>query len=382
MRKRLGEPADLVRGQAEGQAGVADRPPHPVGLRHRQGAHPLGAEPVHDPAVDLQAAGGLHVDVDVRQGAAAQVDEPLHQQLVVERVGEGDAEQVHDQGARAGTARLHPDAHLPNVIDDAGDRERIRGPAERVEYLQLRFQAGAHRGGTVVAVADHRRLAPLAQHTSRPAGGHVDDVLLGEVHPPDPQVRVRIEAALGSGTGGGSQQVRRPAPLLAGRADHFLGKVGHLGGVLQGPLPVADPAWLEGGEQPGRIQDVGDRSPVAGRVAHGIGEHRRQVQLGGKTHGARCQPQRPRPGTGASVVHGFQSQVLPEDVTPRRQQLCRPVRAAVGQHPHRFGRRTQQYSQAFTVLLDRAPGHLSLIHVYKRQARTGSPSPARPGPAT
>ena len=207
VRECLGEAADFVRGQAEGEAGVADRPPDPVGLRHGQGADPLGAEAVQDAPVDVQAPGGLHVDVDVRQGTAAQVQEALHDQTVVERVREGDAEQVHDQAAGAGAAGLHPDPHLPHVVDDLGDRQEVGRPPEGLDDPQLLLQAGAHRGGSVVAVADHRGLAALAQHPGAGARGRADPVLLREVDAADAEVGLRVEAAVVGGAGGGGQQV-------------------------------------------------------------------------------------------------------------------------------------------------------------------------------
>ena len=49
----------------------------PVGLRHAGDGDAFGAEPFDDPVIDLESAGGLHVDVDVRETRAPLGQEPL-----------------------------------------------------------------------------------------------------------------------------------------------------------------------------------------------------------------------------------------------------------------------------------------------------------------
>ena len=88
---------------AERGADVADRVPDAVGVHHRDAHAALAAVAVEDRLVDLEPARGLHVDVDVGQRLAQRGEEPLHQQVVPQRVDAGDAEQVVDQAARART---------------------------------------------------------------------------------------------------------------------------------------------------------------------------------------------------------------------------------------------------------------------------------------
>ena len=95
--------------------------PHPVGVHHRHAGDPLAAEALEDLLVDLGAAGGLDVDVDVGQRVAQRREEPLHQQAVRDRVDAGDAEQVVDQAAGARAARGDPD---PHVADQVARRRR------------------------------------------------------------------------------------------------------------------------------------------------------------------------------------------------------------------------------------------------------------------
>jgi hypothetical protein len=101
VRERLGQPAGLLRVHAEREADVPDGVPHPVGLGHGDGRHPFLPEALEDGPVRLQAAGGLHVDVDVGQHGAARREEALHQQALLDGVGVGDAEQVVDERAGA-----------------------------------------------------------------------------------------------------------------------------------------------------------------------------------------------------------------------------------------------------------------------------------------
>ena len=102
--ERLGDRVDLAGRHAERAADVADGVAHAVGVHHRDAHAPLPAVAVEDRLVDLQPAGGLHVDVDVGQRVAQRGEEALHQQVVADRVDPGDAEQVVDQAAGARAA--------------------------------------------------------------------------------------------------------------------------------------------------------------------------------------------------------------------------------------------------------------------------------------
>jgi len=66
-RERLGDRVDLGRRQRERRPDVSHRVPHPVGVHHRHAGDPLTAEALEHPLVDLGAASGLDVQVDVGQ---------------------------------------------------------------------------------------------------------------------------------------------------------------------------------------------------------------------------------------------------------------------------------------------------------------------------
>ncbi len=86
MRERLGDRVDLAGRQAERRPDVADRVPDAVGLDHGHAGHPLAAERVEDPVIDLGAARGFHVDVDVGQRLAQWGEEALHDEPVPQRI--------------------------------------------------------------------------------------------------------------------------------------------------------------------------------------------------------------------------------------------------------------------------------------------------------
>ena len=163
--ERLGDGVDLARRHAERGADVADGVTDAVGVHHRDAHAALAAEPVEDRLVDLGAPRGLDVDVDVGQRLAQRREEPLHQQVVADRVDAGDAEEVVDQAARARPARRAAHPALADQVGDVGDGEEVRRVAEAADQLELVVEALpdalARRGA--VAVAD-RTLAAGAQH--------------------------------------------------------------------------------------------------------------------------------------------------------------------------------------------------------------------------
>jgi hypothetical protein len=96
-------------------AHLADRRPGPV--RHEVADHPgvIGAVAPVDVLDDLLPALGREVDVDVRVRRPALVDEPLEQQVVLDRLDPADPQRVrHDRAGRAAPA-LGGDALLPGV---------------------------------------------------------------------------------------------------------------------------------------------------------------------------------------------------------------------------------------------------------------------------
>ena len=92
--ERLGHPVDQRPREPQRVAHLAHRRPRPV--RDEVADHPRVLRPVAlvDVLDDLLAARRAEVDVDVRVGRPALVDEPLEQQLVADRVDAGDPEHV------------------------------------------------------------------------------------------------------------------------------------------------------------------------------------------------------------------------------------------------------------------------------------------------
>ncbi len=111
VREGGGDLVDLAGGHPEGRADVADGVPDLVGVHHRHAADPLGAEPVDDRLVDLGAPGRLDVDVDVGQLGPQRRAEPLHEQVVADRVDPADPEQVVDERARRPSPVPRPGPH-------------------------------------------------------------------------------------------------------------------------------------------------------------------------------------------------------------------------------------------------------------------------------
>ena len=166
----LGDGVDLARRHAERGADVADGVADAVGVHHRDAHAALAAEAVEDRLVDLGAARGLDVDVDVGQRGAQRREEPLHQEVVADRVDAGDAEEVVDQAAGARAARRAAHPALADQVGDVGDGEEVRRVAEAADQLELVVETlpDALARGRAVAVAD-RALAAGAQHASASA---------------------------------------------------------------------------------------------------------------------------------------------------------------------------------------------------------------------
>ncbi len=148
VREGGGDGVDLAGRHAERGPDVTDRVADPVGVHHRHARHPVGAEPREDRVVDLHAAVGLHVDVDVGQRRPQRGQEPLHEQAVPDRVDPADAEHVADQAARARPAGGDPDAEAAGQVAHLGDGEEVPGEAELVDDGELVVQAGLDRRGS------------------------------------------------------------------------------------------------------------------------------------------------------------------------------------------------------------------------------------------
>ena len=172
--ERLGDRVDLARRHPERATDVAHRVADPVGVHHRDADAPLPAVAVEDRLVDLEPARGLDVDVDVGQRVAQRREEPLHQQVVADRVDAGDAEQVVDQAAGPRAAGRAPHAHVADQVGDVADGEEVGGEAQAADHLQLVVEPlpDPLPGRRAVAVADPG-LAALAEQPVGPAGSPV-----------------------------------------------------------------------------------------------------------------------------------------------------------------------------------------------------------------
>ena len=318
VRERLGERVDLAGRHAERGTDVAHRVAHAVGVAHRDAGAALAAEALEDPLVDLGAARGLDVDVDVGQGAAQRREEPLHDQAVRERVDAGDAEQVVDQAAGAGPARGDAHVHPADEVDDLADGEEVAGEAERGDGAELGVEPLAHlvrrvagavgvggeggvAAGAEVAVGlerlrgEGRRTAVADQAAARRGAGREQEVELGDVDLADAEVGDRVEPAdVGERAGVGEQPLDlAPLALLPrrepGQVHDLLRDAGHVRAVGEVALAVGavEVAGVERHEPADRVEDVDDGRLVAGRVAHRVGEHRGDALGAGEAEGAR-----------------------------------------------------------------------------------------------
>ncbi len=222
--------------------------------------------------------GRLHVDVDVGQRRAHLPEEALEEQVVLERVDVGDAQQVVDEAARAGSAGLVAHPHVAHERADVGDREEVGGEAEARDGRELGAHAREH--------ALPHRLVDVPEPLGGPGLGlpperlvrvsrDADDGLLRQLRLPPGEVGVRIQpAAVGELLGGAQQRLARPA-VERRRARDLPRDPLHLGRGLQPRLPVGLRA--EGPERPeraGRVEHVARERVVGLEVADGVGEHR------------------------------------------------------------------------------------------------------------
>ncbi len=115
---------------------------------------------------------------------------------------------------------------------------------------------------------------------------------------------------------------------------------------------------VDGPQQPGRIEHVGQPVLVGVGVADRVRQHRTYAELVGQAHGARGQPQRTRAGALPSQIHGLQPQSLTCQLPPRREQLFGDVEATRGQGPYGLGSGTEQHHQVLVgVCAQDRPGN-------------------------
>ena len=401
VRERLGDRVDLADRHAERGADVAHRVPDAVGVHHRDAHAALAAVAVQDRLVDLEAARGLDVDVDVGQRLAPRGEEPLHQQVVAQRVDPGDAEQVVDQAAGSRPAGRAPHAHVLDQVGDVRDGQEVRRVAERADGLQLVVEPlpdPLPRG--VAEATPDARLAPGPQ---RPVGGPVPDARrpahrpavegeLREVHLAQAQVAARVEgAAVRHHPGAREQPVRLPVAVPQPRepAD-LLGHLGHLLPGLQEPLgvgprrgaDVSEISRAEGDQAPGGVEDV-DRGRVrAVRVADRVAEHRTEPGRPGQAGHPGGVRRRGRTGPGQPVGDQLEEQVgVVDHLQPRCQRGPGEVLAAGGHGLPHLGARPEQHQHVVPgdVLGHQVEGAHRLAALARQVG--GGDQPADRGPA-
>lgn len=277
---------DLLGGETEGGAGVADGSARTIGRLHRQQRHPVVAIPIEHCPVDVVSAGGLDVDIDIWQRAAGVAEEPLGEQMVFDRVDGGDTQQVVDETTGAGPARLHPDAHVPDEFDDVSDREEIRFEPEVPDRAQLILEAipDATQIGILrvrVPIGDRVEAAPT-QYPDRIRAGHPDSLGLRDLGLPPPQIRIRVETALVSdplSVGEEVQGVGSAQPRVLGDQT---GKAMHLGRGFQPGLRGLQLKTAERLEEGGGIEDVAGDRILRAEEPHGVRQHRRNTRGAGE----------------------------------------------------------------------------------------------------
>lgn len=359
VRERLGDLVHDLRGQPEGEAGVAQGVAGSVGLGHAGDCDPVAPEPFDDLVVDVQASGRLHIQVDVRKRGPPLAQKAFEQQPVLDRVGRGHEQAVVDHGPGAGATRGDPDSHRPYIRHDLGHGQEVALEAQAADHVELvaELPHGALVG--VQAAGEHARLAALPQQPHRRTGlrSRAHDGRLGKVRPPQPEIGRGERAGLAGRLRLG-QQTRAPVPVAADSLGDPLGGRCHRGRVLQPALAAVQVPAVDGPQQPRRIEHVGEPVLSGVGVADRVGQHHGHTELIGQAHGPRGQPQRSRTGSLTAQIHALQAQARPCQLPPRREQLLGDVDSACGQGPYRLGPRTEQDHQAGVgELAQDRPGH-------------------------
>ena len=166
VREGLGHDANLGLGQAERLADLAHRRARPVGVDHRHARGALVPVAREDHVVDVLAAGGLDVDIDVGRLAAHRVHEPLEREVVVQRIDVGDAGEVAHERAGGASPASREDAHRLDVGHDVGHRQEVGRVAHPADHRELQVQPLAQRARPRGARARARR-ASIARRAAR-----------------------------------------------------------------------------------------------------------------------------------------------------------------------------------------------------------------------
>ena len=279
--ERLGDPVHERPREPQRDAHLAHGRPRPV--RHEIGDHPgvLGAVAAVDVLDDLLPPRRREVDVDIRVGRPALVDEPLEQEVVLDRLDPADAERVRDDRARRAPPTLGRDPlFLREPHQVPADQEEL-GEAGSLDHVEL-------MGKTVDDGRGQRVVAPLCAVPAeareigerRLALGHREarEAVLLEAEI-DPARRRELDRAFHPGR-------PRSRDLPPERAVTRRQR-GHLDRRLQVGLAVRTAQVGEPVERPAvadRGQDVVELAALRAGVVDIVGDDDREVQLAGEGH--------------------------------------------------------------------------------------------------
>ena len=393
VREGGGEGVDLGGRHAEGSTHIAHSVTHAVGLHHRHGRRALGAEPIEDPAVDLLPSRRLDVDVDVGQGTTQGRQEALHEQALREGVDSGDAEQVVDQAAGAGTARSHAHAPPADHVDHLCHSEEVAGELQVGDGAHLLLESTMrlptihcyrvpardgllasgpqHDGGTCIGLG--RRHLLTEQH-----------VKLGHEHLAKPEVGLRIEhAELRQPPGVVEQLTNAALPCHRG----YLRRDGrHLLIALQEGLTDIgiDVPGVQRHQATCGVEHIGDAGVPRVQVPDRIGEDDREMLLPGPAEHRGCRLGGVRMPARAAVGGDRDPEPAVEDRPPGTNSTRRTVDPLRGDQPPHLGVGRQQGDETLVMRTQVGPGHMRLstlaAHVRVRDVMCGRHQPAQGGP--
>ncbi len=281
--ERLRDPVHERPREPERVAHLAHGRARPV--RDEVADHPgvLGAVALVDVLDDLLAPFRAEVDVDVRVGRPARIDEPLEQEVVGDRLDPADPEGVrHDRAGRAAPALGRDPLLLREAHQVPADEEEL-GEAGSLDDLQLVGEALDDRGGHRVVALARTCPAQLRQVRERglPAGHREarEPVLLeAEI---DRARRRELHRR---------RQPRRPRPRrpVRRRGERRQLRAGLQVRLAIGPAQVAE--RVQRPAVPDRAQDVGQLTVLRASVVDVIGDDDREAGRLGQRRRLRDEP--------------------------------------------------------------------------------------------
>ncbi len=154
------------------------------------------------------------------------------------------------------------------------------------------LQPVACRPVAVEAAPDQALLGLQAQQSGRAAGlrSGAEERRFREVRDAEAEVGRRVDGAHVRRGHGVRQQPAGPADVRSGALGDHPCHDRHLPLVLEPALPAVQPAPVDGAQQPGRVEDVGEAVLGGVGVADGVGEHGGGAGAVGQGEGAGGQP--------------------------------------------------------------------------------------------